>query len=455
MYLFSYFPITLIILINFFSIFESAVFNVNIHPLKPKQKNILNKWHKSIKHFGFLNKSAKNVLNGNEGESAEIDDIDITEDRYYYRTWLNPQGTIKLGIPPQDFIVAFSTRSPDTFVAQSGSVTWDNFLTFDKTKSYTYSSNGDIFEDSLFGTSKNPYVLNCDNHNKGVIGKDLVTLGDTLVLPLKFGLIQNVTIQQCMDWKDSDIEGMFGLALFDSSNGIPSTLKQLAPILDKPVFSVLTDGDTMNNVEYHMKIGSSEIEGHCRSKNYIYFPSTSAEIDESKKDGYHTRLLSIELKYKNGSFVRWILPSKTDIEFTRLVNDELGNYESHIYGDIETVNEINKQLGGKLEYWQDYIQYIPCNGIDMPLIVLTMGNKTHRAEWAIPPEEYSIEWYEDRCLSLFQHHTWFGAWTSLDYHTQNCFAISFGVEGNMIGMARPIGGNKLKKKGKKGININK
>ena len=88
----------------------------------------------------------------------------------------------------------------------------------------------------------------------------------------------------------------------------------------------------MNNVEYHMKIGSSEIEGRCRSKDYIYFPSTSAEIDESKKDGYHTRLLSIELKYKNGSFSRWNLPSKTDIEFTRLVNDELGNDQSHIYG---------------------------------------------------------------------------------------------------------------------------
>uniref|UniRef100_A0A1I8BAS2 Peptidase A1 domain-containing protein n=1 Tax=Meloidogyne hapla TaxID=6305 RepID=A0A1I8BAS2_MELHA len=298
--------------------------------------------------------------NGNEGESAEIDDIDITEDPYYYRTWLNPQGTIKLGIPPQDFIVAFSTRSPDTFVAQSGSVKWDNFLTFDKTKSYTYSSDGDIFKDSIFSTSTNPYILNCDNHNTGVLAKDLVTLGDTLVLPLKFGLIQNVTMQQCMDWKDSDIEGMFGLALFNSSNGIPSTLEQIAPILDEPVFSVLTD--------------------------------------------------------------------------------------------IETVNEINKQLGGELYYWQDYINYIPCEGNDMPLIVITMGNNTHRAEWIIPPEEYSMEWYEDRCLSLFQHHTWFGAWTSLAYHTKNCFAIRFGSEGNMIGMARPIGGNKLKKRGKKEIN---
>ncbi|KAL7075136.1 hypothetical protein ACQ4LE_005446 [Meloidogyne hapla] len=450
MYLFFYFSISIIILINLISSFESAVFNVDFKPLKLKQKNILNKWHKSIKYFGFLNKSE----NGNEGESAEIDDIDITEDPYYYRTWLNPQGTIKLGIPPQDFIVAFSTRSPDTFVAQSGSVKWDNFLTFDKTKSYTYSSDGDIFKDSIFSTSTNPYILNCDNHNTGVLAKDLVTLGDTLVLPLKFGLIQNVTMQQCMDWKDSDIEGMFGLALFNSSNGIPSTLEQIAPILDEPVFSVLTDGDTMSNVEYHMKIGSSEIEGHCRSKDYIYFPSTSAEIDESKKDGYHTRLWSIELKYKNGSFSRWNLPSKTDIEFTRLVNDDLGNYQNFdfIYGDIETVNEINKQLGGELYYWQDYINYIPCEGNDMPLIVITMGNNTHRAEWIIPPEEYSMEWYEDRCLSLFQHHTWFGAWTSLAYHTKNCFAIRFGSEGNMIGMARPIGGNKLKKRGKKEIN---
>jgi hypothetical protein len=43
-----------------------------------------------------------------------------------------------------------------------------------------------------------------------------------------------------MDWKDSEIEGMFGMALSQSVNGIPSTLHQIAPILDEPAFSVLT-----------------------------------------------------------------------------------------------------------------------------------------------------------------------------------------------------------------------
>ncbi|KAF7627131.1 Peptidase A1 domain-containing protein [Meloidogyne graminicola] len=365
-----------------------------------------------LNNFEFPKNQKNN--NRNEGESTEIDDIDITEDRFYYRTWLNPQGTIKLGIPPQDFIVAFSTRSPDTFVAKHNSVNWNNFLTFDETKSYTYSSNGDFFQDSIFASYKSPYIIKCNNSNTGIIGKDLITLGDTLVLPLKFGLIKNVTMQQCMDWKDSDIEGMFGLALFNSSNGIPSTLKQIAPILDEPVFS------------------------YCNSKDYKYFPSTSVDIDESKNDGYHTRLWSIELKYKNGSFSRWNLPHKTDIEFTKLVNDNLGSSSnSYIYGDIETVNEINKELGGKLLYWQDYIQYIPCNLTNKPLIILTMGNSTIKEEWIIQPEEYIIEWYPNNCLSIFQHHTWFGAWTSLDYHTKMCFAIRFSEEGNMIGMARP------------------
>jgi hypothetical protein len=64
-------------------------------------------------------------------------------------------------------------------------------------------------------------------------------LGD-IILPVKFGLVDNVTVAKCMDWQDSDIEGMLGLSLAKSVNGIPSTLEQIAPILDEPVFAVLT-----------------------------------------------------------------------------------------------------------------------------------------------------------------------------------------------------------------------
>jgi hypothetical protein len=30
-------------------------------------------------------------------------------------------------------VVAFSVRSPDTFVAHSGAIDWENFITFDET----------------------------------------------------------------------------------------------------------------------------------------------------------------------------------------------------------------------------------------------------------------------------------------------------------------------------------
>lgn len=65
-------------------------------------------------------------------------------------------------------------------------------------------------------------------------------LGDNLVLPLKFGIVNNVTVQTCMDWQNSDIEGIFGISLAESINDMAPSLQQIAPILDEPVISVLT-----------------------------------------------------------------------------------------------------------------------------------------------------------------------------------------------------------------------
>lgn len=433
---------------------EASVLQVSLKHPKPEQKQILDKWRRSVHQMGFQRHDAKNPKlagrlaalrsQGND-ESTEIDDLDVTTDPYYYRHWLNPQGEIKLGIPAQDFIVAFSTRSPDTFVAHSGSVNWENFLTFDETKSYTYSSEGKTFQDSLFVNSS---MFSCETHNSGVIGKDLLTLGD-IILPVKFGLVDNVTVAKCMDWQDSDIEGMLGLSLAKSVNGIPSTLEQIAPILDEPVFAVLTttNKDNKRELEYHMKIGSSHIPGHCLAEDYVYFPSTSGNIHPSKMDGYHAQLHSVELRYANGSFARWNMPAQVDMEFSKLVTDDPYYRIPYIYGDINTVDQVNKQLGGEDDWWYEYAPFVPCNTTNQPDMVFKFGNQTHKAEWVVRPEEYTLPYYDSYCVSLLQYHPWFGAWTSLEYHNNLCFAVSFGAdEGNQIGLARPKSAEQKKQK---------
>jgi hypothetical protein len=51
-------------------------------------------------------------------------------------------------------------------------------------KSYTYSSEGKTFQDSLFVNSS---MFSCETHNSGVIGKDLLTVGFSIMLLLELG----------------------------------------------------------------------------------------------------------------------------------------------------------------------------------------------------------------------------------------------------------------------------
>jgi hypothetical protein len=116
-----------LLLLNAFLV-DSAMFDVQVRHPSPAQKHQLGKWRQSIRHVAFagrpkgtmlskhqlkmaaaatavkgaaamgkVGKSAKD--NQNNGESTEIEDLDIVYDPYFYRIWLNPQGTIKLGIP--------------------------------------------------------------------------------------------------------------------------------------------------------------------------------------------------------------------------------------------------------------------------------------------------------------------------------------------------------------------
>jgi hypothetical protein len=58
-----------------------------------------------------------------------------------------------------------------------------------------------------------------------------------------------------------------------------------------------------------------------------------------------------------------------------------------------------------------------------------------------------LQYYDSYCVSLLQYHPWFGAWTSLEYHNNLCFAVSFGAdEGNQIGLARPKSAEQKKQK---------
>lgn len=87
-------------------------------------------------------------------------------------------------------------------------------------------------------------------------------------------------------------------------------------------------------LEYHFKIGSPNLNGHCAAKDYTFFPSTSGFTkaqDESKKDGYHTRLFSVELLYANGSFSRWNLRDM-DMQFRNLVQLYANYPDQYIYG---------------------------------------------------------------------------------------------------------------------------
>ena len=92
---------------------DAATFNVNVRPLSAAQKQAMSKWRQNLRQVGF--KRPKGTFGPREAgkkavpadllgrqdnsESSEIDDLDIMNDPYFYRIWLNPVGTIKLGIP--------------------------------------------------------------------------------------------------------------------------------------------------------------------------------------------------------------------------------------------------------------------------------------------------------------------------------------------------------------------
>jgi hypothetical protein len=93
---------------------EASVFKVDVRHPSDTQKQTLAKWRQRIRHTGFAGRPKGTMLSKNQlkakallgakggqnnEESSEIDDLDVNYDPYFYRVWLNPQGTIKLGIP--------------------------------------------------------------------------------------------------------------------------------------------------------------------------------------------------------------------------------------------------------------------------------------------------------------------------------------------------------------------
>jgi hypothetical protein len=60
------------------------------------------------------------------------------------------------------------------------------------------------------------------------------------------------------------------------------------------------------------------------------------------------------------------------------------------FSDLNTVDEVNRELGGEQSWWSKYAQYVPCNKTGMPDMVFKFGNATHQSKWVITPEEYVL-----------------------------------------------------------------
>jgi hypothetical protein len=63
---------------------------------------------------------------------------------------------------------------------------------------------------------------------------------------------------------------------------------------------------------------------------------------------------------------------------------------TQLFSDINTVDQVNKQLGGEDDWWYEYAPFVPCNTTNQPDMVFKFGNQTHKAEWVVRPEEYTL-----------------------------------------------------------------